>query len=137
MTWTFRGIPHPAETAYTDDIARKSNLLLEAKLLLAQGQNDEATHRFAEAARIETDLANYCDKHGYPESARLHRYSSIGCWAGAGNFYQALADAEVMLRQSDIPDRLRRDIETYAQTIRNKLRQWYEEQVEESEKALV
>src|SRR5262245_17116981 len=98
MTSEIHGLPYPAsDPAYDDAVARKSNLLLEAKLLSEQGQDDQATHRFAEAARIETDLAEYCAKRGYPESAHMHRYSAVGCWARAGNFYDALVICDGLL----------------------------------------
>jgi hypothetical protein len=133
MTQDPNGIPHPVDAAYVANVARKSNLMLEAKLLRQQGENSAATRRFAEAARIETELADYCDEHGFPGSSRIHRYSAVGCWAGAGNFYQALTDAEAMLEQSDLPEPLRRHVEKYMQTLQNRLRVWYdEEQVSET-----
>jgi hypothetical protein len=87
MNWQVQGIRQPSDSIYNDADIRKSNLLLEAKPLREQEQENDAARRFAEAARIEKELADYCDKNGYPDSARIHRYNSVCCWAGADNFY--------------------------------------------------
>ncbi|HUG93747.1 MAG TPA: hypothetical protein VML55_23155, partial [Planctomycetaceae bacterium] len=64
---------------------RKSNLLLEARLLRDQGDDDAAALRFAEAAAIEERLSDLCAERGLTEKSWVHRFSAASCWAAAGN----------------------------------------------------
>jgi hypothetical protein len=114
-----------ADTFYDQGTVRKSNLLLEGRLLQARGQDDEAVARFAEAARIEAELGEHCTKLGFTEMAHVHRYGAAGCWALAGNIYEALAVCDSLLEEGYLSQPLREHITTYSQTLRARRRQYY------------
>jgi hypothetical protein len=115
------------DAAFEADEARKSSLLLEAQLQREQGRDDEAVAGFAEAARIEESLGERCLAQGLVEKSFVHRFSAASCWAQAGNFYQAIALCDELLRQADLPERLRRRVQDYARSIRLRRAHWYEE----------
>ena len=106
--------------------ARKSQLLLAAQLLRAQ-QQDAAATQFAEAALIEEQLSEICETNGLLEKALLHRFSAVGCWAQAGNFYRAIALCDEIQNRQAVPERLSQPIREYAATLRARRVQWYEE----------
>jgi hypothetical protein len=106
---------------------RKSNLLLEARLLRDQGEDDAAAIRFAEAATIEEQLSESSAERGLSEKSWVHRFSAASCWAAAGNFYDALADCEALLKQPDLPERLRLSVSEYSGILRTRRAQWYSE----------
>jgi hypothetical protein len=99
---------------------RKSNLILEAELLKAQGRGDAADGRFAEAAEIEERLWTACAKLGFHEKAWMHLFSAASCWAQAGDFYHAVSLAESLLAEPNVPERLRSRIQEFANTIRTR-----------------
>ena len=111
---------------------RKSNLLLEGRLLRDQGENEAAALRFAEAAAIEEQLSELSAEKGLTEKSRVHRFSAASCWAAAGNFYDALANCEPLLKQPDLPERLRVSVAEYSGVIRMRRAQWYSELERES-----
>jgi len=88
------------DAAFEADEARKSNLLLEAKLEREQSRNEAAARKFAEAAEIEEHLSEVCDANGLLEKAFVHRFSAASCWAQAGNFYQALIFCDELLEHA-------------------------------------
>lgn len=109
------------------DEARKSELLLAAQSLRAQGQAEAAAATFAQAAVLEESLSERCLALGLSEKAWVHRFSAASCWAQAGNFYQTLAWCDDLLARIDLPDRLRRRVHDYARTLRARRSQWYTE----------
>jgi hypothetical protein len=113
------------DQAFAADEARKSELLLAAQLLRAQGQPESAAAKFAEAAVLEERLSERCAALGLGEKAGIHRYSAASCWAQAGNFYQALTLCDDLLAQPDLPERLRGRIQDFGQHIRARRTQWY------------
>lgn len=115
------------DAAFEADEARKSNLILEARLLREQSRADEAAHRFAEAARIEESLSQRCAAQGLIEKSFLHRFSALSLWAQAGAFYQAIALGDELLAYPVLPERLRQRIQTYTNTLRIRRAHWYEE----------
>ncbi len=116
------------DEAFEAEEARKSNLLLEAQLLRAQEQDDEAAAKFAEAAHIEERLAAQCESKGLREKSWIHQFSAAGCWAQAGNFYEALRLGDELLTDQQLPPRLRDQVQTFTQAIRRKRAQWHAEQ---------
>lgn len=106
------------DAAFEEDEARKSNLILQARLLREQQQDESAAQKFAEAAEIEEDLGDRCLGQGLLEKSRVHRFSAASCWAQAGNFYQAIAICDELLACAKLPDGLQRDIEAYVITLR-------------------
>ena len=103
---------------------RKSNLLLQAALLAAQNEDEEATERYAEAAQIEERLAEKCRAIGLKEKSRVHEFSAASAWAQAGDFYHALRLFAVLQNDADTPPRLRDAVRRYMETLAARRRQW-------------
>jgi hypothetical protein len=123
-----RGISRQGlDQAFAANEARKSELLLAAQLLQAQGQPESAAAKLAEAAALEEQLSERCVALGLADKASVHRFSAASCWAQAGNFYQALTFCDDLLTQPDLPERLRGRIRDFAQQIRARRAQWYAE----------
>ena len=112
------------DEAFAADEVRKSNLILEGRLLEANQQLDEAAQKFAQAAEHEERLGNHSAALGLSERASLHFYSAVSCWARAGNFYRAIALCDELLRRPGLPDALRRRIEQYGHALRGRRAQW-------------
>ena len=68
----------------------KSNLLLEAMVLLGTGNPEEAIERFALAAPMEVRIARYYSRNGDPIMAARHRLSAAICYAKSGSLRDAL-----------------------------------------------
>lgn len=113
------------DASFLADEAQKSDLLLNAQLLRAQGDAEAAAAKLAEAAALEERLSEWCAARGLRDKARVHRFSAASCWAQAGNFYQAIAWCNALLAEADLPDRLRRRVQDYAQQLRARRAQWY------------
>jgi tetratricopeptide (TPR) repeat protein len=112
------------DDTFAADEVRKSNLILEGRLLEARQQLDEAAQKFAQAAEYEERLGNQCVTLGLSDRASLHLYSAASCWARAGNFFRAIALCDDLLRRSGLPDALRRQIENYVHVLRGRRAQW-------------
>lgn len=112
------------DDAFAAEEVRKSNLILEGRMLEARQQWDEASQKFAQAAEQEERLGNHCAAGGLGERAPLHLFSAASCWARAGNFYRAIALCDDLLRRSDVSESLRQRIQDYAQTLRGRRAQW-------------
>lgn len=108
------------DDAFTADEVRKSNLILEGRLLEARQQWDEAAQKFAQAAEQEERLGNHCATLGLSDRASLHLYSAVSCWARAGNFYRAIVLCDDLLRRADVSEPLRQRIQDYADTLRSR-----------------
>jgi hypothetical protein len=113
------------DQSFAVDEKHKSNLLLEAQLLRAQGHDEQAASRLAEAAALEESLSERCLEAGLKQKAWVHRFSAASCWAQAGNFFQAIAWCDDLLGQEDIPDSLRGRVQDYRQQLRQRRSQWY------------
>ncbi len=112
------------DAAFAADEVRKSNLILEGRLLEARQQWDEAAQKFAQAAEQEERLGNHCVSLGLSERASLHLFSAASCWARAGNFFRAIALCDDLLRRHDVQEPLRQRIEGYAHALRSRRAQW-------------
>jgi hypothetical protein len=124
---TPRGIRRQGvDAAFEAEETRKSNLILEARLLRDQHQPDEAAARFAQAAQIEEQLGARCASQGLVAKALVHRFSAASCWAQAGNFYDAIALCADLLADGQLPERLRQQVEAFAAALRLRRSQWYE-----------
>lgn len=115
------------DQTFAVDEARKSELLLSAQMLRAQGQDEASAAQFAEAATLEEQLARRATEQGLREKSWTHRFSAASCWAQAGDFYHALAWCHDLLSQDGLPEPLRRQTSAYAQLLRNRRAQWYSE----------
>jgi hypothetical protein len=118
---------HELDAEIAGKATQKSNLLLSAQLLRAQRREDEAAVQFAAAALLEEELSEAYWTKGLAEKSWLHRFSAVGCWAQAGNFYRAIALCDEIQYQPDVPERLRQRVHDYAVTLRTRRAQWYEE----------
>jgi hypothetical protein len=122
---TRRGIScQGLDEAFEEEEARKSNLILEAQLLQARQQPDEAAARFAQAAAIEERLSRLCEEKGLIEKAWVHRFGAVRGWALAGNVHDAIALGEGMLARGDLPERLRQRIREYVDVLRQRRAAW-------------
>lgn len=127
------GIPRAGlDATFAAEEARKSDLLLNAQLLRAQGQSEAAAAAFAQAAAIEENLSDRCAREGLTAKALVHRFSAASCWAQAGNFYQAIAWCDDLLARPDLPEPLRQRVQEYAHTLRARRAQWYADLVPET-----
>src|SRR5690348_14560700 len=121
-----RGISRKGlDPAFEAEEAHKSDLILEARLLREQQQDEAAAEKFAHAAELEEQLSDICEAKGLVEKSLIHRFSAASCWAHAGNFYRAITLCDDLLGRPDLPDRLRRRIHDYADTLRARRAQWY------------
>src|SRR5262249_7200719 len=99
------GIPSARLDAESEaDEARKSALILEARMLHDQQQPEVAADKFAEAAAIEERLAAACDSRGLHQRALVHGFSAASCWAHAGDFHHAIVLCDRLLAREDLPD---------------------------------
>ncbi|TVS19412.1 MAG: hypothetical protein EA424_08545 [Planctomycetaceae bacterium] len=112
------------DAAFEADETRKSNLILRARLLRDQQDDEQASQHFAEAAEIEASLSDRCAELGLVQKALIHRFSAASCWAHAGNFYQAIAICDELLTR-ELPQRLRRDVEDFAGILRSRRARLY------------
>ncbi len=124
-----QGLDAPFEA----DEARKSGLILNARVLREQGRYEEAAAEFAEAAVIEEQLGDLCAAQGLTEKSFVHRFSAASCWAQAGDFFHAIALSDELLARADLPDRLRQRISRYAETLRARRAEWYSDLMLEAE----
>jgi hypothetical protein len=113
------------DETFESDEARKSELILRARLLREEQQYEAAAARFAQAAEIEERLSDLCEAKGLTEKAFMHRFSAASCWAQAGNFYDAIALCDYLLSQERLPERLRQRVDEYVQTLRVRRAEWY------------
>jgi hypothetical protein len=112
------------DDAFATEEVRKSNLILEGRMLESQQQWDEAAQKFAQAAEQEERLGNQCAMRGLGERASMHLFSAASCWARAGNFYSAIALCDDLLCRADSPEPVRQRIQDYAHTLRGRRAQW-------------
>ena len=130
---SFQGISRDGLTeAFAADEARKSRLILEARLSRETRQPELAATKFAEAAAIEEQLGETCSQHHLREKSFVHYFSAASCWAQAGNFYEAIAICDQLLTEQNLPAPLCARVEAYADTLRTRRAQWYGELVRQS-----
>jgi hypothetical protein len=104
--------------------ARVANLIIEARLLRHQGNREQAIARFAAAAEIEERLTRLCEEKGLTDLLFIHHFSAASCWAQARNFYDALRLCDELLAREQLPDRWRRRVNEFAETLRSQLAEW-------------
>ena len=127
---TARGVHrHGVDATFEADEARKSQFMLEAQMLRAQGRSDAAADKLAEAAILEEHLRDVCFAKGLMDKAFVHGFSAASCRAQAGDFHHAIAVCQDLLAHDALPERLRTRIHAYANTLCGRRAQWYEELV--------
>lgn len=112
------------DDAFAANEVRKSDWILEGRILEGRQQWDESAQKFAQAAEQEERLGNHCVTLGLTDRASLHLYSAASCWARAGNFYRAIALCDDLLGRADVPGNLRQRIQDYAYSLREHRAQW-------------
>jgi hypothetical protein len=110
----------------------KSNLILEANLLKAQGQYEVAAVKFAEAAEIEEKLAKQLATLDRQNKAFVHQFSAISCWVQAGNLYRALRLGETLLQAENLPEPQRQRVKEYLDVLHSRFVQWMSQWVPDS-----
>ncbi|NUQ65079.1 MAG: hypothetical protein HUU20_21655 [Pirellulales bacterium] len=121
-----------AGEAFAAEEARKSRLILEARLLRQRQEAEAAAAKFAEAAALEERLGELCEHQGLPEKSFVHFFSAASCWAQAGNFYEAILLCDRLVAEPGVSVLLRTRIAHYADTLRARRAQWYGELVHQS-----
>jgi len=69
---------------------KKSSFILEANFLQIQGEYTEAAGCFANAAKIEEQLATQLFAMNKLQKAVIHQVSALSCWVQAGNLHNAV-----------------------------------------------
>ena len=111
---------------YPEEEKRKSNLLLQAALLRAEGQEELAASRFAEAAELEEQLAERADAAGDANRALRSHFSAASAWANAGDLHHALTLLQILEQRPDTPEPLKARVHAFAETLRDQRRHWYD-----------
>jgi hypothetical protein len=97
---------------------------MEAQFLEHQGKAEEVIPKFAQAAEIEERLARICREEGLTDKSFVHHFSAASCWARAGNFYGAIRLCDELLARPDVPDRLRKRVHQYSESLRRSRAEW-------------
>ena len=118
------------DATFVEAESKKSNLILKANLLKAQGQYQEAADCFAEAAQIEERLSEILMQQNLGKYF-IHRFSALSCWAQAGNVYQAIVMGEELLTNPKLPKRLRQRVQEYIKLVRSRRECWFTQFVPE------
>lgn len=111
---------------YPEEEKRKSELLLQAAMLRAEGQEKLAADRFAEAAAVEERLAQLADAEGLAERAARSHFSAATAWANAGDFYHALELLYTFEQRAGAPEALKARARAFAETLRAERRHWHD-----------
>ena len=85
-------------------ISEKSNLLLEAQMMAATGNADEAIRRYALAAPKEECIAGYYARQSDKSLAAYHCFSAAACWAKTGNLHDAITLFDALGQSSETPE---------------------------------
>ena len=102
-----------------------SGLILEGYLLKQQERFEDAADKYAQAAKLEEELCTELFQKGLVHKYYSHFFSAASCWAQAGNIHQAIWMANQLLQYSDIPERLRKQVEGYQRVLRTRREQWF------------
>ena len=110
---------------YPEEEVCKSNLLLQAALLRAEGLEELSASRYAEAATLEEGLAQRADAEGDSARAIRSHFSAASAWANAGDFHHALTLLQILEERSDAPEPLKARVRAFAETLRTQRRNWH------------
>ena len=110
--------------AFEQDEQYKSNLILEANMLKAQGQYTQASQRFALATEIEERLARELQQLDKRDKAFHHAFSAVNCWAQAGDLYRAQTAGLDLLSQADLSAKNRERLQRFLQSLSKQTIEW-------------
>jgi hypothetical protein len=96
----------------------KSNLLLEAQMLIGVGNPDEAMERYALAAPMEVRIARFYARNGDKDMAARHRFSAAVCFAKSGSLRDAMKLFDALGRDRDTPGQYKGDALLWAARLR-------------------
>ena len=96
----------------------KSNLLLEAQMLIATGEPEQAIERYACAAPMEMRLAAFYKKQGDLKMAARHRFSAAICYAKSGSLRDALKLFDALSWDKNTPEQYKSDALLWATRLR-------------------
>jgi len=96
-------------------IARKSGLILDARVLQDMGKIDEARTRFLKAAQIEEQITTLLDKANEHEDATLNLVSAASCYKMAGHYTKAWTLSQEAMARDAMPQEMRKKIEMLRQ----------------------
>lgn len=96
----------------------KSNLLMEAQMLIATGEPEQAIERYACAAPMEVRLASFYKKQGDPMMAARHRFSAAICYAKSGSLREALKLFDALSWDKNTPSQYKTDALLWATRLR-------------------
>ena len=103
--------------------ADKSNLLLEAVVLMGAGELEQAIERFALAAPMEERIAAFYRKQGDPIMAARHRFSAATCYAKSGSLRDALKLFDALGWEKNTPGQYKGDALLWAARLRQQQRE--------------
>ena len=102
----------------------KSNLLIRAWILEAEGDTETALRLYAQAAQMEEQIAAYSKSIGLDMKSWYDAISAAGCWAKAGDLYRALQGYETLLQDPTLHPTTRSHVCNLADKLREQWRQW-------------
>lgn len=111
-----------SEETIRDLHSEKSNLLLEAQMLVGIGNPEEAIERFALAAPMEARLARHYTRAGEKDMAARHWFSAAICYAKSGSLRDALKVFNALGRDKDTPGQYKGDALLWAARLRQQQR---------------
>ena len=103
--------------------AEKSNLLMEAFVLIGTGDLEQAIERYAVAAPMEERIAAFYKKQGDPIMAARSWFSAAVCYAKSGSLRDALRIFDAMGWDRDTPGEYKGEILLWAARLRQQQRE--------------
>ena len=101
----------------------KSNLLLEAQMLIGTGEPEQAIERYALAAPLEKRLAAFYIRRGNTDMAARHRFSAALCYAKSGSIRDALKIFDALSWDKNAPEQYQADALLWAVRLRQQQRE--------------
>jgi hypothetical protein len=114
------------EETIRESHGEKSNLLLEAQILIGIGNPEEAIERYALAAPMEARLARYYTRTGEKDMAARHWFSAAICYPKSGSLWDALKVFNALGRDKDTPGQYKGDALLWATRLRQQQRETLE-----------
>ena len=103
--------------------AAKSNLLLEAFVLIGTGELEQAIERYALAAPMEERISAFYTKQDDPIMAARHRFSAATCYAKSGSLRKALQLFDAMSWEKNMPGQYKGEAILWAARLRQQQRE--------------
>ena len=111
----------PPETIAALD-AEKTNLLMEAFVLIATGDLEQAIERYAVAAPMEERIATFYKKQGDSVMAARSGFSAAVCYAKSGSLRDALRIFDALGWDRETPGEYKAEVLLWAARLRQQQR---------------